>query len=272
MDLEDRINHHYRIWPQNGLGNDFNGLRTHGIYAYSTISTIFRHFPLGNLSKSRILDFGSGTGRLSKLIVDHVKEIICADISPLYLKDCKKNLKEYKNCQFHEIKNTPLLGFEDNFFDFSFSYLSINQNQTKEEFKKCLLEIDRVSKNFAIRLCRIKNYDLGVFAKRKAFSNLECLCCFEELNELFAKKNYIFEVLDPEPKVGSGALFVYKISDDIDLHMKFGPHRYEQALNLNVDLLSRGSLLSCFFDILSISPLQYLKYLSRKIKSFKIRN
>ena len=156
MNTKERINYHYKIWPVNGLGDDFNGIRSNGIYAYSTVSTLLRHYPFDKLSDSRILDFGSGTGRLAKLIAKYTKEYICADISPLYLRDCKKELREYENCQFHEIENNPYLDFRDNYFDFSFSYLSMCAPH-KEEFKQNLIELDRVSRNFSILMHKI-NY------------------------------------------------------------------------------------------------------------------
>ena len=253
------------------MGNDFNGLRSNGIYIYSTISTIFRHYSLQKLSQSKILDFGSGTGRLAKLIAADVKEYTCADISPLYLNDCKNKLKEYKNCQFHLIKNSPNLDFNNNHFDFTFSYLSM-VSYSKDEYKKNLLEIDRVSKNFSIMLCGVRDYDLGFFARQKAFLNLDCVCEYSELKELFSKKNYIFEILKPEPKVHSGCLFLYKISDNIKLHLKFGPHIYEEALNANINLTDKHRNLNTLKNILDISPLQYLIYIKRRIKKLLYKN
>lgn len=271
MNIQDRIESHYKRWTSNGLGDDFGGLRTNGIYIYSTISSLFRHYPLHKLSDTKILDFGSGTGRIAKLIVEDVKEYVCADISPLFLNDCKNNLKEHKNCQFHQIRNTPLLDFKDNYFDFSFSYLSL-YDYSKEEYKKNLLEIDRVSRDFAVRLCGINDYDLGFFARRKALSKLNCKCTFDELRELFKTKNYIFEVLQPEPKVHSGCLFLYKISENLDLHLKFGPHIYEKALNADICLSPDHRHLTNLKNILDISPLQCMKFLKRKTKAMLFNN
>ncbi len=271
MNIQDKINRDYKIWPINGLADDFGGLRTNGIYLYSTISTLFRHYPLHKLADTKVLDFGSGTGRLAKIIVEDVKEYVCADISPLFLNDCKNNMKDYKNCQFHQIKNTPLLDYEDNYFDFSFSYLSLG-SFSKEEYKKKLLEIDRVSSNFALMLCTIKDYDLGFFARRNALSNLNCMCTFDELREIFKTKNYIFELLQPEPKVHPGCLFLYKISEDLDLHLKFGPHIYEKALNADICLSPNHRYLRILKNILDISPLQCIKFLIRKTKTMLFNN
>ena len=78
--------------------------------------------------------------------------------------------------------------------------------------------------------------------------------------------NYIFEILKPEPMVHSGCLFLYKISDNLNLHLKFGPHIYEKVLNENINLSVKHKNLNTIKNILSISPLQYLLYIKRIIR------
>lgn len=196
MILEEYINKQYKNWSSNGLGNDFDGYRTTGIYAFSTISAILRHYNLENLKNSRVLDFGSGTGRLANLIIPYTKEYICADISDLFLNDCKENLKSYKNCLFHKIEDSPNLNFDDDFFDFSFSYLSLFA-ENKINLQNTLKEIDRVSKNFCLQIGDIKDYDLGILGKKDRQFRFGIGLSIPELKKLFRKDNYIFEILSP---------------------------------------------------------------------------
>jgi 2-polyprenyl-3-methyl-5-hydroxy-6-metoxy-1,4-benzoquinol methylase len=56
-------------------------LRTSGLYGKATISTLPRHVNLNKLEGYKIMDFGCGSGRLSKMLAPHVRKVICADIS-----------------------------------------------------------------------------------------------------------------------------------------------------------------------------------------------
>ena len=53
---------------------------------------------------SIVPDLGSGIGFIAEFIADHVKHIHCADISGTFLNECKKNLKDKKNVDFHLIE------------------------------------------------------------------------------------------------------------------------------------------------------------------------
>jgi len=263
MDIKDRIKSHYKLWSNsNGLGNDFNGLRSEGLYAYSTISALLRHYPLAKLEKSRILDFGSGTGRLAKLLIPKTKEYVCSDISDLYISDCKKNLKNFNNVTFYTIDNPPFLEFNDNYFDFTFSYLSL-LGYKKEEYKKTLLEIDRVSKNFALHIGNIQDYELGILSTGELVPMGIITLSIEELKELFNQKNYIFEILSPEPSIHPGSLFIFKVADNLNLHLEFGPHIYEKASKTNLFIGRNGELINKK-NFLNITLLQIFKFFKKK--------
>jgi len=260
------LENQYKIWP-GGLGNDFNGLRTNGIYAFSTVSVIFRHYPLYKINGSKILDFGSGSGRLAKLIAPHSKEYYCSDISPLFLDDCKKNLNKIPQCKYYQIKNPPYLDFEDNFFEFSFSYLSLIVND-KQILKKTIEEIDRVSQNFCLHIGNIKDFELGSLLNKKELVPMgKNTLSIEDLKMLFNKQEYIFEILSPEPSIHPGSLFLYKISENLKLHLKFGPHIYEKGSKTFYNFNKKG-IRYYLKEILNIKLIQIIKYFKIKLYKF----
>ena len=60
-----------------------------------------------------VLDLGSGLGFVAEKIAPRCSYLHCADISPLFLKDCRKRLSSFKNVEFHLISYadlSPLLG------------------------------------------------------------------------------------------------------------------------------------------------------------------
>lgn len=262
MDFKKHAQNDYMIFPQDGLVDNFDGLRSVGLYAFSTVSVIFRHYSLDKIRNSRILDFGSGSGRIAKLISPHSKEYYCADISPSFLKDCKENLINVPQCKFYEIKNPSNLDFEDNFFEFTFAYLSIRLDN-KILLKKTLLEIDRISKNFCLDIGDIKDFDLGpLLSKKELVGRGKASISIEELNELFNSEKYIFEILSPEPLAHRGTLFIYKISDNLKLHLKFGPHVYEKGSKAYINTHEIKTF-AYIKKLLDIKPIQIIRYLKR---------
>jgi len=267
MDFEKLGEYQYLEFPI-GIKNHYEGLRTDGLYSFSAISAILRHYPLEKIKDSKILDYGAGAGRLAKLISPYSYEYYCSDISAKFLKDCKNNLIDIPQCKYHQILNPPYLNFEDNYFEFTFSYLSLFLD-TKDLFKKAILEIDRVSQNFCINLGNIKHFELGPLLNKKELLPMGNSCLsIEEIKEIFNSDNYIFEILSPEPSVHPGSLFLYKVSKDAEIHLKFGPHIYEKGSHHYINM-HKIKILGSFKKLLSIKPIEFIKYLKIKIFKFK---
>lgn len=81
----------------------------------------FKIFPFNKINKSSIgADFGSGSGRWSKILCDIVKEMYLIEPSYKAINSSKNNLKKFNNVKFlnSTIQNTK---FKENYFDFAIS-------------------------------------------------------------------------------------------------------------------------------------------------------
>ena len=81
----------------------------------------FKIFPFNEISKKSIgADFGSGSGRWSKILSKLVGTMYLIEPSSKALKSSKKNLKNIKNLKFVNARIEDV-SFEDNYFDFAIS-------------------------------------------------------------------------------------------------------------------------------------------------------
>ena len=90
-----------KFWDQ--YHDDFKGKsslatyseeRINGIYVKKILSVIWRHINFDQLKNSVLLDYGFGTGRLTKLLAPYFKKIICVGVSNKFLESAKKNLTD----------------------------------------------------------------------------------------------------------------------------------------------------------------------------------
>ena len=98
----------------------------------------FHLFPMDQLHSESIgFDMGCGSGRWSKLIAPHVKQLNCIDPSPLALEQAKNNLKDFSNCEFecNSVSETQLLA---NTQDFGYCLGVLHHiPRTEEGLKSC---------------------------------------------------------------------------------------------------------------------------------------
>lgn len=87
-------------------------LRSKGDYAKATLHCLTRNFPIHNLHRSTLMDFGSGAGRLAKLFAPYVEKIICADVSNKFLDKSRENLVSFSNVEYMLIESPPILIFQ----------------------------------------------------------------------------------------------------------------------------------------------------------------
>ena len=189
-------------------------LRTSGIYGKATISTLTRHLNLNELENYTIMDFGCGSGRLSKMFAPHVQKLICADISENFLNIAKRNLVNFSNVEYLQIESPPILDFE---IDFCFSYASLDYMPTKEVFFATLSEINRVSKQFALQLganSRDENMNhCGLTGSEDPNDELGYVPSTTELKSILNGDNYLIELLAPESKIRGFDRFIYKLTN-----------------------------------------------------------
>lgn len=81
----------------------------------------FKIFPFEILNSESIgFDLGCGSGRWSKYIAEKVGKIICIDASEDSINVAKKNLKEFKNCEFH-VASVDEMPMRNNSMDYGYS-------------------------------------------------------------------------------------------------------------------------------------------------------
>ena len=106
-----------------GFGDEWNRF-TQSELSSKELKDVFRLyfsiFPWDRLPKDAVgFDLGCGSGRWAKLVAPRVKKLHCIDPS-LALDIARKNLMEFKNCEFHNaaVDEIPL---KDNSMDFGYS-------------------------------------------------------------------------------------------------------------------------------------------------------
>jgi SAM-dependent methyltransferase len=126
--------------------------RVDGRFARAAVSILLRHFDFDRMKASTIMDYGCGTGRLSKYFGTIFGRVICADISPKMIETCRERLSHLRNIDYVVVDPSKQLPFSDGEIDTAVSYASLGYMSTAEEFWRTIGEIDRVSCAFALQL------------------------------------------------------------------------------------------------------------------------
>ena len=224
--------------------------RISGIYVKKTLSVILRHINFDQLKNSVLLDYGCGTGRLSKLLAPYCKKIICVDVSNKFLESTKKNLKMFDNIEYELALPGKPLSFSANSIDLSYSYAAINWT-TEDNFWYSINDMDRVSKAFCVQISEPnENVNIAETDANKELPFVKVKGYRPKLTTLkarYSENNYLFEYLQPDTR--GLELFFYKIAfNDLDSYLDFGVHIYDtkplnpepvsfrQALQLSIKL------------------------------------
>ena len=118
--------------------------------------------------RKKLIDVACGTGDIARLYIEATKNnasIMCVDSNFKMIKECKKNLKQYKNINW-KICNAEKLIIDDNSFDFY--TISFGLRNTKD-INKALKEAYRVLKKggrfFCLEFSKIENSNLDFIYK-----------------------------------------------------------------------------------------------------------
>jgi len=118
--------------------------------------------------RKKLIDVACGTGDIARLYIEATKNqasITCVDSNFNMIKECKKNLKQYKNINW-KICNAEKLSIDDNSFDFY--TISFGLRNTKD-INKTLKEAYRVLKKggrfFCLEFSKIENSNLDFIYK-----------------------------------------------------------------------------------------------------------
>tara|TARA_Y100000590_G_scaffold49774_1_gene52562 strand:- start:1311 stop:2015 length:705 start_codon:yes stop_codon:yes gene_type:complete len=143
--------------------NDLMSLGIHRIWKKNLIQM------MNPSNKKKLVDVACGTGDISKLYIEATNidaSILCVDSNVNMIKECKKNLDQYKNISW-KVCNAERLNIEDNSFDFY--TISFGLRNTKD-INKTLKEAYRVLKKGGRFLClefsKIENDNLEFFYKK----------------------------------------------------------------------------------------------------------
>ena len=142
-----------------------NDLMSLGIHRFWKRNLIQMMNPSG---RKKLIDVACGTGDITRLYIEATKNeasIMCVDSNFNMIKECKKNLKQYKNINW-KICNAEKLIIDDNSFDFY--TISFGLRNTKD-INKALKEAYRVLKKggrfFCLEFSKIENSNLNFIYK-----------------------------------------------------------------------------------------------------------
>ena len=151
-----------KVFKKYDLMNDLMSLGIHRIWKKNLIQIMN---PSNNKS---LIDVACGTGDIAKLyseVTNHNPKILCVDPNINMIKECKENLKNYKNIKW-KLCNAERLNVPDNSFDFY--TISFGLRNVKD-INKSLKEANRVLKRGGRFLClefsKIENNNLEILYK-----------------------------------------------------------------------------------------------------------
>jgi len=151
-----------KVFKKYDIMNDLMSLGIHRIWKKNLIQM------MNPTSKKKLIDVACGTGDITKLYLEYTNNnstILCVDSNINMIKECKKNLKKYKNIKW-KVCNAEKLNVPDNNFDFY--TISFGLRNTKN-INKSLNEAYRVLKKGGRFLClefsKIENNNLEILYK-----------------------------------------------------------------------------------------------------------
>lgn len=100
--------------------------------------------------KQIALDFGCGTGRLTRALSKHFPKVYGIDISKTMIKMAKKLNADYENCFFIKFTPKPPLIFPDNTIDFIYSNLVLQHLPNKAAVFSVISDFIRILKSSGV--------------------------------------------------------------------------------------------------------------------------
>ena len=151
-----------KVFKKYDIMNDLMSLGIHRIWKKNLIQM------MNPTNKKKLIDVACGTGDITKLYLEYTNNnstILCVDSNINMIKECKKNLKKYKNIKW-KVSNAERLNVPDNSFDFY--TISFGLRNTKD-IDRSLKEAHRVLKKGGRFLClefsKIENNNLDFLYK-----------------------------------------------------------------------------------------------------------
>jgi SAM-dependent methyltransferase len=149
-----------------------------------------KRFPPGDRRSRRALEIGCGPGRLMRPMSWNFGEIHGVDVSDEMISLAAAKLKNVPNAFLRSTNGTDLSCYEDNFFDFVYSYGVFQHIPSREVVLSYLAETRRVLKPGGFARCQIN----GLPPSAKEYTTLEGVRISAEEIAAFAS-DYDFQLL-----------------------------------------------------------------------------
>ena len=151
-----------KVFKKYDIMNDLMSLGIHRIWKKNLIQM------MNPSNEKRLIDVACGTGDIAKLYLkatNNNSTILCVDPNINMIKECKKNLKKYKNIKW-KVCSAERINVPDNSFDF---YTISFGLRNAKDINKSLKEAHRVLKSGGRFLClefsKIENNNLEILYK-----------------------------------------------------------------------------------------------------------
>jgi len=196
-----------------------------------------------NPDGKRMLDIGCGIGRMARAFGDIFGNAYGVDFSSKMIELAKEINKDKSNVYFGVNNGVDLSIYQDNFFDFCFSYIVFHHIRKQEVIMNYIREIDRVLRPGGLFMFQVNTSKWSVTSSPPARGGASLLCVsllscsfWEELklNTLFR-----FRLISHVLLYFIRCYFVSHSSDEISISPKFfAPASSGKAWEFTEDLIS----------------------------------
>ncbi len=93
---------------------------------------------------ARVLEIGCGIGRLLEPMGEHFRELCGVDVSGEMIRQGRERMAHLPSVRFEEVDGTGTLPFDDNMFDFCYSYITFHHIPDKAVVIRYMTEVRRV--------------------------------------------------------------------------------------------------------------------------------
>lgn len=111
-------------------------------------------------SNKRVLDIGCGVGRLTRSLSNLFGEAYGIDFSEGMISKARELNADKQNLYFQS-NDGKSISFEDNYFDFCFSYLTLRHVKDRQTIKSYIVQIDRVLRSHGLFKVEVNGQKYG---------------------------------------------------------------------------------------------------------------
>jgi SAM-dependent methyltransferase len=97
-------------------------------------------------SQMRMLEIGCGIGRMTRHLAELFGEVHAVDVSGEMIAKARENLADLENVHLYETSGTDLAPFDDEYFDFAYSFIVFQHIPAKDTIVSNLREVHRTLK------------------------------------------------------------------------------------------------------------------------------